>query len=70
MKTIELINAAPSYERLDYYEHSFVRFTMPRLTPEQSEAYNEGRRNGVIAGVVLGSMSAAIMAVLAWLLLM
>jgi hypothetical protein len=55
-------------DRFDF-EPSFIRFAMPRFTPEQAEAYNEGRRNGVLAGILLGSISAAITGLLLWLLL-
>ena len=70
MKTFDLVDtAARSFDNRDCYEHSFVRFAMPRLTPDQFEAYNEGRRSGVLAGIVLGALSAAIMALIFWLLL-
>jgi hypothetical protein len=70
METVEFVHrGAPSFERINSYEHSFLRFAMPRFTPEQFEAYNEGRRSGALAGVVVGSVSAAIMALMLWLLL-
>jgi hypothetical protein len=69
METVDIFNSAsPRLEGLDVYEHSFLCLTMARMTPEQSRAYDEGRRNGVLAGIMLGAFSAAIMALLLWLI--
>ncbi|MDB5034608.1 MAG: hypothetical protein JWQ98_1849 [Chlorobi bacterium] len=69
MDTTEPINGGSSqFDRPDGPESLFSPYAMMPATPEEFEAYTEGRRNGIISGIVLGSLSGAIMVLVFWLL--